>query len=61
MLYKEVLDGLEKEADGGSLDDLKKTRERVEIMEKLIEDVENATKIAENIQNVLTNNSPLKN
>jgi len=54
MLYKEVLDGLEKEADGESLDDLKKTRERIKIMEKLIEDVENATEIATNIQNVLT-------
>ena len=52
-LYKEVLDGLEKEAEGENLDDLKKTRERVEIMEKLIEDVEKAKDVATNIQNVL--------
>lgn len=52
-LYKEVLDGLEREGDGGDLADLKKTRERVEIMEKLIEDVEKAKEIAKNIQKVL--------
>lgn len=52
-LYKEVLSGLTKEADGDDLDDLKKTSERIEIMKKLIEDVEKSTEIAESIKKVL--------
>lgn len=56
-LYKEVLSDLEKEADGSkgaSLEDLNRTRTRIEAMEKLIEDVEKATKVAAKIKNILT-------
>lgn len=55
-LYKEVLSELEKEAagsKGASLEELNRTRKRIEAMEKLIEDVEKAKEIATRIQKVM--------